>query len=424
MKAITYSIAMAGILASLASCKDDNMAMPSDMPYTFKVENVQQVQPFVQTGTFKGEGTPPVIKPGQSVSFTFSAGKGQALSFATMYGWSNDLFFAPANPGIALYDQSGNPMEGDVSSQIRLWDNGSKINQMPGAANPHNSADQNGVVTEVNGADAQGFTYLPASKLLNASLKYNQNATFTLTLKNISGGTANETPVSPGVWVISNYLGGNLLNKAPLYASGQPTANGLQPLSEKGDNSVLATYLNAHTQVATGLSPVVVIVYNGNTRPIFTQGAADPGNGLADIAQEGNQTALVASLQKAAGVKHVYVLSPSDKPVTPGSSAQAQIEAAPGDKLAFVTMFGSSNNWFYAFDDMGILVNASGDLTGNVKLWNDGTEVDEYPGAGNHQPQFNPGSKNPASKPVMEVDKSLYPSLPAIKDVIKVTFTK
>ncbi|WP_143305096.1 spondin domain-containing protein [Chitinophaga vietnamensis] len=426
MKAVNLSIAaaMAGILTAASSCKDDNTMMPPDMPYTFKVDNVQQVQPFVETGTFKGEGTPPVIRPGQSVSVTFSAGKGQAVSFATMYGWSNDLFFAPANPGIALYDASGNPVEGDVSSQIRLWDNGSKINQMPGASNPHNSADQNGVVMEVNGTDAQGFSYLPASKLVNASLKYNQNSTFTLTITNVSGGTANETPISPGVWVISNFLGGALLNKTPLYTAGQPTANGLQPLAEKGDNSVLAAYLNAHTQVATGLSPVVVVVYNGNNKPIFTQGAVDPGNGLADLSQEGNQTNLVGNLKKAAGVKYVYVLSPSDKPVTPGNNAQVQIQAAAGDKIAFATMFGSSNNWFFAFDDMGVPASSSGDLTGNVKLWNDGTEIDEYPGAGNHQPQFNPGAKNPTSKPVAEVDRTMYATLPGVKDVIRVTLSK
>jgi len=28
-----------------------------------------------------------------------------------MYGWSNDLFFAPSNPGIAVYDQNGSNMK-------------------------------------------------------------------------------------------------------------------------------------------------------------------------------------------------------------------------------------------------------------------------------------------------------------------------
>lgn len=427
MKTITYSVAIIGAITGLLSCHKDDMEEP--MPYTFKVENVLSVQPFVETGTFKGAGAPPVILPGQAVSFTFSAGKGQTVSFATMYGWSNDLFFAPGNPGIALYDEGGKPVEGDVSSQIKLWDNGSKINQAPGMNNQHNSANQNGVIKEVSGMDAQGFSYLPTNKLVNAMLKYNNNSTFTLTIRNISGGTANETPLSPGVWAVSNYLDGALLTDKPLFTPGQPSANGLTPIAEMGDNSVMAAWLSQHTKVATGLSPVVVVVYEGGSnshmeKKLFTAGQMDMGDGLADIAQEGNQATLVASLEKMPGVRKVYVLSPSNMPIRPGKSAEARIDVAPGDRIAFATMFGSSNDWFFAFDDKGLPVNSSGDLTDKVKLWDNGTEMNEYPGAGNHQPQFNPGSKNEENKPIMEVDRSKYATLPDVKDVIRVTFSK
>lgn len=426
MKAITVTLAAAGMLLFTTSCDDKDMDMGMNKPYTLKVENVLQLKTLVQSGTFKGNGTPPVILPGQSTWFEFSAGKGQTIHFATMYGWSNDLFFAPANPGIALYDESGQPMQGNVSSQIKLWDNGSKINQAPGSNNPHNSANQNGVVMEVKGTDAQGFSYLPAQQLVKAELTYKSNAVFRLTITNISGGTANETPLSPGVWTVSNYLGGALLDQAPLYTAGQPSANGLTPLAEMGNNSVLAQYLDEHTAVATGLSPVVAVVYNGNTQPIFTIDQPDYGNGLADIAQEGNQNKLVEMLMQAPGVKKVYVLSPSNMPITPGKSAAMQIAAQPGDRLAIATMFGSSNDWFFAFDDMGVVLGGKGkggDLTDDVKLWNNGTEIDEYPGAGNHQPQFNPNSKNPENKPIKEVDRSMYKTLPAVKDIIRVTLS-
>ena len=99
---------------------------------TITIENVLDSKPLVESGTFKGTGTPPVILPGQSVSFSFSAAKNQRLTFATMYGWSNDLFFAPANPGIKLYNDDGTPITGDVSAQIKLWDNGTRVNQTPG----------------------------------------------------------------------------------------------------------------------------------------------------------------------------------------------------------------------------------------------------------------------------------------------------
>ena len=54
-----------------------------------------------------------------------------------MYGWSNDLFFAPANPGIKLYDDMGTPITGDVSSQIKLWDNGTRVE--PGTRHERNT---------------------------------------------------------------------------------------------------------------------------------------------------------------------------------------------------------------------------------------------------------------------------------------------
>ena len=118
--------AVAGL--TLTSCKKDDGMKHVEEQRTFSVENVMTPKKFVQSGSFKGEGTPPVVMPGQSVNFRFNAGKGQSVMFVTMYGKSKDWFFAPANPGIMLFDSKGKAMTGDVSSQIKLWDNGTKDN--------------------------------------------------------------------------------------------------------------------------------------------------------------------------------------------------------------------------------------------------------------------------------------------------------
>src|ERR1700759_2793588 len=209
--------AFAAMPFAMVSCKkDSHPGGGATQMETLSVENVLQSQPLVESGTFQGTGSPALILPGQSTTITFSAAKGEALSFATMYGWSNDLFFAPANPGIQVYDNTGNPIEGDVSAQIKLWDNGTRINQKPGSTVNHPGTADNANIMEVSGTDAQGNTYLPASQLVKATLKYNGNSNFTLTLANNSGGTANETPLSPGVWTISYIVGGNLLMPNPL----------------------------------------------------------------------------------------------------------------------------------------------------------------------------------------------------------------
>lgn len=381
----------------------------------FKVENVLEVTPLVESGTFMGEGDPPVILPGQKISFSFSAGKGQALSFATMYGWSNDLFFAPDNPGIALFDEDGMPLEGDVSDQVKLWDNGTKVNQEPGMDVPE-APDEDELIMEIDGMDAQGHTYLSADELMKTTLTYEGNSVFTCTIENISGGTANETPFSPGVWAISNFIGGELLDENPLFEEGQKTANGLQPLAEMGDNSLLAGYLSEHTGVVTGLSPVLVVVYQGKN-PLFSEGEKDRGEGLADIAQTGDAMALKTFLEEKKGVRNVYVLG--DSPVTPGNSVEQEIDFQYGDRITFATMFGSSNDWFYSFDDKGVKAWETGDLTASVKLWDDGTAVNQYPGAGNSQVGFGGAPQTEESENIREVGDT-YP-VPAVKDVIHVS---
>jgi hypothetical protein len=377
------------------SCKKDSEVPTPDpemMTMTLTVENVLNAQPLVESGTFQGTGTSPVILPGQSVSIHFSAAKGEALSFVTMYGWSNDLFFAPENPGIAVYDTAGIPIQGDVSAQIKLWDNGTRINQAPGSGVVHPGTTDAQNITEVNGSDAQGNTYATASTLLNASLVYDGNSYFTLTLKNTSGGTANETPLSPGVWTVSYIVGGTLLNPAPLYSKGKPTANGLTSVAEMGDNSPLSTYATGITGIFTPLSPVFAVVYSDIPNPLFSEGEFDRDKGLEWLAKRGIADTISTQLHLAKGVKSVYILSqPATKVLLPminglpGGSVSQQISVTKGDRLAIATMYGFSNDWFFASSANGVDATIKGDISSSIGLYDDGTAINQFPGAGNAQ---------------------------------------
>ncbi|MDJ1482750.1 spondin domain-containing protein [Cytophagaceae bacterium YF14B1] len=420
---------VAFLACNLSACKDDNNnAVTPSQQTTITVENVLNSKPLVESGTFQGTGSPAVILPGQMVSISFSAAKGEAITFATMYGWSNDLFFAPANPGILLYDSNGMPIEGDVSAQIKLWDNGTRINQKPGSTVNHPGTVDSQSVTEVNGSDAQGNAYLPASKLVKATLQYKGNSQFTLTLENISGGTANETPLSPGVWAVSYIVGGNLLDANPLYTSGQPTANGLTNIAEAGDNSVLSAYIKDMTGIFTPLSPVLVVVYNGIDNPIYKTGEVDRGQGLKPLAQQGNADTLAAYLKGKPGIKAVYVLpAPSTKVLLPvignqqGGMVSQQISVSAGDRIAIATMYGFSNDWFFASADNGVDATTKGDITSTIKLYDDGTAINQFPGAG--ITQFNlAGTPLKESQAIAEVpNPNAFTTLPAITDILKVT---
>jgi hypothetical protein len=426
---ILKAVAVLVAACAAVSCSDDNDA-PMTQSGTITIENVLDSKPLVESGTFKGTGTPPVILPGQSVSISFSAAKNQRLTFATMYGWSNDLFFAPENPGLRLYNDDGSPITGDVSAQVKLWDNGTRVNQVPGAdvTHPGTAEASAKTIMEVDGMDAYGNIYLAASQLMKLSLDYKGNSAFTLTIMNNSGGTANETPFSPGVWAISYVAGGNVLLPAPLYAKDMPTANGLTNIAEAGDNSVLATYLTGITGTFTPLSPVLVVVYSGSENPFYKTGEKDRGMGLKDLAQKGNADILAAALKDMAGIKSVYVLKDKDNTVllpkingAAGGKVSQQLTVEKGDRIAVATMYGFSNDWFFATTGMDLEATQKGDVSSMIGLFDNGTAINQYPGAG--ITQFNlAGTPLEESKTIEAVPSmNEFTTLPSTGSIIKVT---
>ncbi|NLU93238.1 spondin domain-containing protein [Chitinophaga sp. Ak27] len=428
-KTLFGSMAVLSLFIFLASC-NKNDDMPPEQNGTITIENVLDSKPLVESGTFKGNGTPPVILPGQSVSFSFYAAKNQRLTFATMYGWSNDLFFAPINPGITLYNSDGSPVTGDVSDQIRLWDNGTRVNQAPGGAVMHPGTAEAGTknIKEVNGMDDYGHSYLPASRLMQASLQYDGNSKFTFTISNKSGGTANETPFSPGVWTISYVAGGNQLLPEPIYSSGKPTANGLTDIAEMGNITAMNSYLTQQTGIFTPLSPVLVVIYQGAANPFYKTGENDRGEGLKDLAQKGNADILAGFLKTKPGVRNVYVLKEAANTVllprvggAAGGKVSQQLSLQPGDRIAVATMYGFSNDWFFATTGNDIDGSQKGDFSSLVGLFDNGTAVNQYPGAGVTQANL-AGTPLQESKTIQPVpNPNQYNTLPAITNIIKVT---
>ncbi|WP_160138117.1 spondin domain-containing protein [Chryseobacterium sp. c4a] len=386
---------------TLFSCSDsDNNMMDDSYQRTITFENVVTPKDFVQSGSFQGMGNPPVIMPGQSVSIKFSAGKAQALMFATMYGLSKDWFFASQQPGIKLFDANGKAITGDVSSSVLLWDNGTKDN-MTGQS-------ESKPIMQVPNVNA--------SQLMKLNLAYDEmSSEFTLTITNTSGGTANETPFSPGVWAVSNYNGTQLLNSAPFFTPNALSNPEITDIAQMGNIDKMKAKLMANTGIMTGLSPTLVVIYRGDKNPIYEMGKMDNGMGLKEIAQMGNVSKLQNSLKSFPGVKGIYVAGSA--PVPPGNKVMTSFKANPGDKIAYATMFGFSNDWFYA-NEQSIDANAKGDLTSKTSLFDSGTGVDQYPGAGNRQALFG-GTPQSENMPISKVGTQ-YP-VPAVQNVIKVT---
>lgn len=398
-RAALSAVVLAGLVFTSCS-KDDDMKPSTGSMRTLTVENIVTPKLFVESGSFKNMGESPIIQPGQSVSFKFKAGKGQALMFTTMYGKSKDWFFASQQPGIKLFNAQGKAMTGDVSSQVKLWDNGTK--------NDKTGASESNPIIEVKGVDA--------SKLLNVMLSYEEpTSEFTLTIKNTSAGTGNETPFSPGIWAVSTFDGNKLLAEKPFFTPGEKSNPEMTDIAQMGKIDKLKMKVEANTGIITGISPVLVVVYQGEKNPIYELGKNDPGMGLKDLAQKGNASKLQESLKKMKGVKGIYIAGMA--PVGPGQKVMTQYKAGDGDKLAFVTMFGFSNDWFYA-NEQALSAKLSGDITNKTALFDSGTGVDQYPGAGNRQALFG-GTPQAENKPISKVGTT-FP-VPPVNKVLKIT---
>jgi hypothetical protein len=418
--------------------------------FTVTLENVAPSRPFTSSGVFNtpaGDTAPGAATSGKKYEFTVDAGRKQKLSFATMLAATNDLFYAPNGDGIALYDSTGAPMTADVTSQIHLWDAGTEINEEPHVgpntvtkqAAPNTGPAEHGNVVDIaNATDGVAFAYPSVADVLSVSVTHLSGTQFKVTILNVSTDTALKTsegnfaaPLSPGVWVVSG-------GKDPLFSVGQPDRGlGLEGIAEDGAPTVLSTFTAANSGITYPASPGVWVVHSVGTKPLFTTGAADYGDGIEAIAEDGNPTPLAGNLRtldgkRAGALFNVPVGSSAPGPILPGSKYQFSFAASPGEALSFATMLAATNDVFFAPKDAGIsLFDAndeaiSGDITGQIFLWDAGTEGNEEPGIGpntvTNQLLPNTGTAGEGKVQLLSAVSDGY-TYPSVGSVLKVTVT-
>ena len=420
-----FAILLFSILFIATSCSsdDDNVTPEPAASATFKVtiENVFTPKIFKDNGTFDA------IPPQGTQSFSFDAGKGAFLSLSTMFVKSNDLFLGFSDTGLALYDANGNATTGDVTSQLMLWDAGTEVNEEPGVganqpmnqSGPNTGDMENGVIHLVN----DGFTYPSTETIINISLAHDGGTMFTVTINNVSDTSALPSPLAPGVWAIHG-------DQASLFMDNAMASAGMEKLAEDGDNSMMDGFLTDNSGYFSPYAPGVFAVHTNETMPIFTNNTSDNGNGLENLAEDGDPSVLGASLSSINGVSESGVFNTPEGasapgPLLPDNSYTFTFTAEEGDYLNLALMLVESNDLFYAFNDEGISLfnngNAiSGDMTSQLSLWDAGTEVNEFPGAGNNQPiRGGAGTGTDENGNVVVVNDGF--SYPSTSEAIKVT---
>ncbi len=359
--------------------------------FTVTIENVSDARRFYQHGVFStpvgataaGPATPGTTAAnGGAYEFSFNAGpelttgERTRLSFVTMLAASNDLFIAPGQDGIELYNPNNVPITGNISDRVFLWDAGTKNNDT--------DADDNVPVQRYNGTTYPAADPATAASLVDVTIS-NVGTRFTVRIANKTGDPAvPNSNLSPGVWGVHTVL-------TPVFGIDRGAgADGLKELAEDGNPAILAATFDRNEGFAVPLSPGVFAVHGNQVRPVLTTGEVDRGVGLEALAEDGNPATLATALTQRTDLKASG--SFGDAPIGPGGSYSFTVDAAQsGDYLTIVTMNVQSNDIVYSTPEIGIpLFRTNGrPFNGNASrlmvAYDAGTEANEYPGAGLNQ---------------------------------------
>lgn len=410
----------------LSACnKDDDEPTPTESAnFTVTVENILPVTNYSSSGSLG------FLAPGEQQTVEFHAGDGDYLSFATMFVQSNDLFYGFEDRGLRLHDADGNPITGDVTSKVDLWDAGTEVNQEPGVGadqaprqtGPNAGTTENGVVRLVSEL-GDGFVYPADEQVIRLTLKHDGGTLFTFTIENISAGSSLPSPLAPGGWAIHK-------SGVRLFTDGEASSAGLEAVAEDGNNEEFINDLTAWTGYTSPYAPGVWAVHAAGSTPIFADGATDSGEGLEELAEDGDPSILAASLTNGTKASLSGVFNTPDGasgpgPILPGGSYSFTFKASEGDYFNLATMLVETNDLFLAFDEGGIAlfnngIALSGDITNLIELWDAGTEVNEYPGAGKYQPIRGGGNSGPAEGGSVVIVNDGF-TYPAVNELIKIT---
>ena len=397
---------------SVTSCKKDDDDTTASGTFTVTVENTFEHHDYFASG-----GTE-LITPGNEWTLSFRAGQGHRLQLSTMLVESNDLFYAPEIGGIALFDGSGNPITGDITSSFVLWDAGTEVNEEPGVGpnqplrqtGPNTGMDENGTVELLSDID-DGFMYPPVNEVFMATLAHDGGTLFTLTISNISDGFALPSPLAPGLWVIQSE------GQQPLFTAGEPASNGLEGLAEDGANTEAVDTYAALSGLVSPFAPGAFSVAASNG--IFTSGATS-SDALEALAEDGNAAGFARIFNTPYGAS-------APGPIFPEDSYQFSFTATEGDRLSLATMLVQSNDWFVGIDAANLFSNGSaltGDITHLARLYDAGTEVDMYSGAGADQPprQSGPDTGGEEGETTME-ENDPSTNVPTVANMVQISIS-
>ncbi|WP_394747873.1 spondin domain-containing protein [Spongiimicrobium salis] len=369
------------------------------------VVNFLEVQIFNQPDDV--DGAPgPLPQRGGSYWADFQAVPGTKLNFATMQIVSNDFFFGPTGQGIELFDDNGQPVIGDVTDEVLLWDGAVE------ATDPSQFASvSGGNAPSEPDPDTRVRVVTPdVTDMIRVTLDYNESTrTFRLLIVNLRGSEDPDNPVilSPGILVL------HALDN-PLFTTGEPDRGlGLADISIAGNPTRLFEWFTETGTTGAPLrlsssytlfSPGVVYAFGSERDPVFVQGQpAVEGSGVEEIAEDGNNGPIFDYISNQLNIP--VAASDQTSNIGPGESLTFTLEDVPvGYRFSYNTMMVNSNDWFLSYNNVGYpLFEEDGTpksgtgASARSYLYDAGTEVDQIVGFGADQPMRQAGPNTGAA---------------------------
>lgn len=277
-----------------------------------------------------GQAQPGPAMPGSSYTFTFEADPGSSprLSLATMLAQTNDAFVAPER-SIALFDAQGQALPARTFG-VTAWDAGTEANQAFGQG-PDQAPRQAGPNTGAREGTLRLWSdstraIPPADQLAEINVRQ-RGAELEVTLRNVSGGKALVSPLTP-----------------------------------------------------------VLHVAHGSSYELFREGQVAPA-GLEALAEDGDASQLVALARNTAGVRQAAAAGSG--PIAPGRSVTFRVRQG-ATRLTIATMIARTNDAFLAAKGVQLVANGrqrsaaaiQADLSAALAVYDAGTEANQAPGVG------------------------------------------
>ena len=161
------------------------------------------------------------------------------------------------------------------------------------------------------------------------------------------------------------------------------------PPPEPADFFVRIENISTDTVLPGPLSPGLWLEHGQGSMPIFSLNEADRGEGLVEIAEDGDPSGLETSMMSNGDV--IQVATWTD-PILPGEMLEFEFTAQPFSRLSLVTMLVASNDIFVGSGPNGISIfdntgfpQDERDVTMNFRFWDVGSEYNQAPGQGPDQ---------------------------------------